>query len=115
MNPRPSGNASHDVEHAPSAAAISRIWRADRSISESSAKVYLQWIARFRRYCGELGLVEADELTHMGAVRFKVWCERARRIDNAHLGRGRSSLRALRRVYEVINQFISMITITSQF
>jgi len=104
MNPRPSGNASHDVEHAPSAAAISRIWRADRSISESSAKVYLQWIARFRRYCGELGLVEADELTHMGAVRFKVWCERARRIDNAHLGRGRSSLRALRRVYEVMGR-----------
>ena len=75
MNTR-SGKSSH-VEHVPAAAAISRIWRADCSISESSARLYLQWIARFRRYCGELGLVEADELTHLGAGRFKTWCVRS--------------------------------------
>jgi hypothetical protein len=38
-----SGKSSH-VEHAPAAAAISRIWRADHNISESSAQLYLQWI-----------------------------------------------------------------------
>jgi integrase/recombinase XerD len=102
MNTR-SGESSR-VEHAPTAAAISRIWRADCSISESSAQQYLQWIARFRRYCGEFGLVEADELTHVGAVRFKTWCTRTRRIDNVHLGLAGSSLRALRRVYEVIGR-----------
>jgi integrase/recombinase XerD len=102
MNTR-SGKSSH-VEHAPAAAAILRIWRADRSISESSAQLYLRWIARFRRYCGELGLVEADELTHVGAGRFKTWCVRSRRIDNAHLGLVGSSLRALRRVYEVMGR-----------
>ena len=102
MNTR-SGKSSH-VEHVPAAAAISRIWRADCSISESSARLYLQWIARFRRYCGELGLVEADELTHLGAGRFKTWCVRSARIDNANLGLAGSSLRALRRVYEVIGR-----------
>ncbi len=101
MNTRPSGKSS-DVEHVPGAATISRIWRADRSISEASARGYLQWIARFRRYCGELGLVEADELTEVGTGRFKAWLENSRRIDNAYLGRARSSLRALRRVYEVM-------------
>ena len=79
-----------------------RTWGADRSIGQSSAQQYLQWIARLRRYCAELGLAEADELTHEGARRFKAWCVRTSKIKDAHLGLASSSMRALRRVYEVL-------------
>lgn len=78
-----------------------RAWRADHSIGQASARQYLDWITRFRRYCGELGLVEADELTRDGAARFKAWAVPLRK-SNAGLGLASSSLRALRRVYEVI-------------
>ena len=58
-----SGNSQH-IERPPTDRDILRVWHADRSISDTVAQLYLQWIARFRRYCGELGLVEANELTH---------------------------------------------------
>lgn len=80
------------------------VWRADRSISESSARQYLQWIARFRRYCDELGLVESDELTQAGVRRFKVWYARLCKISVASLEHASSPMRALRRVYEVANK-----------
>ena len=85
----------------PSVRTILRVWRADRSISASSAQQYLQWIKRFRRYCSELRLVEADELTREGAKRFQAWYTRSRKINTTHLGLASSSLHALRRVYEV--------------
>lgn len=85
----------------PTVRVIVRAWRADHSIGQASARQYLDWITRFRRYCGELGLVEADELTRDGAARFKAWAVPLRK-SNAGLGLASSSLRALRRVYEVI-------------
>ena len=63
---------------------------------------YLRCISRFRRYCAQLGLREVDELTHEGAGRFKTWCTGARRGEEGHIGNAGSSLRALRRVYEVM-------------
>ena len=78
------------------------VWRADRSISANSARQYLQWIGQFRRYCSERGLVEVDELTRDGAKRFKVWYARSHKIKVANLGLASSSMRALRRVYEVM-------------
>jgi site-specific recombinase XerD len=91
------------VDHPPTVQTILRGWRADRSISEASAQQYLRWIARFRRYCGEGGLVEVDELTHEGAKKFKAWYARSRKIDAAHLELASSSMRALRRVYEIMD------------
>jgi integrase/recombinase XerD len=85
----------------PTAQIVLRTWRGDRSIGDSSAQEYLQWISRFRRYCREHGLVEVDELTRTGAKRFQAWYARTRNISTAHLGHAISSLRALRRVYEV--------------
>lgn len=81
---------------------IARTWRADRSISESSAAQYLRQISRFRRYCDQLGLTELDELTYEGTRRFKTWCALARRSQAGNLGNASSALRALRRVYEVM-------------
>src|ERR1700752_1093046 len=81
---------------------ILRTWRGDRIIGSGSAQLYLEWIARFRRYCSELGLVEVDELTYGGAKRFRAWYARTRKINAAHLGPASSSMRALRRVYEVM-------------
>jgi len=78
------------------------VWRADRSISANSAQQYLQWIGQFCRYCSERGLVEVDELTRDGAKRFKAWYARSRKIKVANLGLASSSMRALRRVYEVM-------------
>jgi len=78
------------------------VWRGDRSISAGTAQHYLRWIIRLRHYCRELGLDEAAQLTHEGANRFLTWYANARRIDTAYLGLARSSVRALRRVYEVV-------------
>jgi integrase/recombinase XerD len=90
------------AEHPPTAHAILRVWHADRCIRESSAQQYLQWIARFRRYCREFRLAEVDELTYEGARRFRAWYARSRKINVAYLGLASSSMRALRRVYEVL-------------
>ena len=94
------------AEYPPTTQAVLGVWRADRSISESSARQYLQWVARFRRYCGELGLVEGDELTQEGVRRFKVWYARLRKISVASLEHASSPMRALRRVYEVANMSV---------
>ena len=87
---------------APTAQVIMCVWRADRSISANSARQYLQWIGQFRRYCSERGLVEVNELTRDGAKRFKAWYARSHKIKVANLGLASSSMRALRRVYEVM-------------
>jgi integrase/recombinase XerD len=84
----------------PTVAEILRVWRCDRRLSASSARQYLQWIGRFRRYCLALGLSETVELTREGATRFKAWYARSRNISSAHLGLASSSMRSLRRVYE---------------
>jgi hypothetical protein len=90
------------LECPPRVRAILRAWHADRSISEASAGQYLRRIRRFRRYCVQLGLREVDELTYEGAKRFKAWCAKSRGSESGDLGNTSSSLRALRRVYEVM-------------
>ena len=86
----------------PTAQVIRRTWHGDGILSSGSARLYLEWIARFRRYCSVIGLVEVDELTFRGARRFRAWYARTRKINAAHLGPASSSMRALRRVYEVL-------------
>jgi integrase/recombinase XerD len=78
------------------------VWRADRCVSASSARQYLYWIGRFRRYCSVLGLDEADELTRDGVRRFQVWYAHSRGITTANLALASSSLRSLHRVYEIV-------------
>ena len=91
------------VERLPTAQAILQTWRADRSIGEAGAQHYLLWLDRLRCYCADRGLVEAQELTHEGAVRFRSWYARSHNVDVAHLGLVSSSMHALRRVYEVMD------------
>lgn len=86
----------------PAQQVVLQVWHRDRNVSASSAKQYLQWIGRFRRYCRELQLIEADQLTRDGATRFNAWYVRSHKIKPAHLGLASSSMRALRRVYDVI-------------
>ena len=83
----------------PTVPEIVRAWRADRSISESGARIYLRWISRFRRYCAQLELNELDELTYEGARRFKAWYARKPKLEQGRVENS-SALRALRRVYE---------------
>jgi site-specific recombinase XerD len=90
------------AERPPTAQAILQAWRADRSISESSAKQYLGWISRFRRYCAQLGLSEVDELTYAGVRRFETWRTRPRVSKDDRVGHASPPLHALRRVYEVM-------------
>ena len=87
---------------APTTQDILRVWRSDRRIKASSAQCYLQWIGRLRRYCGELGLDEANQLTRDGAERFHAWYARTHKISAGPLGGVSSSMRSLRRVYEVM-------------
>lgn len=89
-------------ERTPSAQDIRRVWQGDRRVSASTAQQYLQWIGRFQRYCRDLGLDEVAELTRDGAKRFQTWYARLRKITTAHLGLASSSVRSLRRVYEVM-------------
>lgn len=90
------------AESPPTTQVILRAWRADRSIGESSAKQYLGWISRFRRYCAQLGLCEVDELTFAGVRRFETWCGRPRLSEDDRAGPASPPLHALRRVYEVM-------------
>ncbi|MGE0580191.1 MAG: tyrosine-type recombinase/integrase [Reyranella sp.] len=80
---------------------IRRIWRADRSVQDSSADHYLQWIKRFRLYCARHGLEEPAELTLSGARRFIAWYAQRRCLDPRRLGGARFALYALSRVYQV--------------
>ena len=97
----PSRKTQHP-ECTPTAQDILRVWRGDRCVSASTAQQYLQWIGRFRRYCLELGLDEAAELTLDGAKRFKAWYASSRGINAAHLGLASSSMHSLHRVREVM-------------
>lgn len=86
----------------PRAQDILRVWDGDRGVSAGTAQQYLLWIGRFQHYCCILGLDEASELTHDGAKRFQVWYASSHQINTAHLGLAGSSVRSLRRVYEVM-------------
>lgn len=96
-----SANSPH-IERLPTEQVILRVWRADRSISDIVAQLYLQWIARFRSYCEELGLVEANELTYDGAKRFHAWYAGSDKANAIPFGPASSSMHALRRVHEVM-------------
>lgn len=85
---------------------IERVWRGDRCINANTAIPYLQWINRFRCYCSELGLEEANELTRDGAVRFQTWYARTRDLEIGNLGLAISSMRSLRRVYQVMGRSV---------
>jgi len=95
-------------EGTPSANDMLRVWHGDRCVSASTAQQYLQWIGRFQRYCRVLGLDEAAELTRDGVKRFQAWYASSRKIDTAHLGLASSSVRSLRRVYEVMGMPVPM-------
>jgi len=86
----------------PRADAILQVWRGDRIIGPSTAHQYLQWIGRFRRYCHARNLDEAAELTYDGVKRFQAWCAYSRKTGIINLGLASSSMRSLRRVYEVL-------------
>lgn len=89
-------------ECTPTTQDILRVWRANRCVSASSARQYLYWIERFRRYCSALGLDEAGELTRDGVRRFQVWYAHSRGITTANLALASSSLRSLHHVYEIV-------------
>lgn len=90
------------IERTPTTRDIRRVWRGDRCIGAGAATGYLQWIGRFRRYCREVGVDEADQLTREGAERFHAWYVRRRKIKAGASGGISSSLRSLRRVREVM-------------
>jgi integrase/recombinase XerD len=81
---------------------INRIWRTDRCLQESSAKVYLQWIRRFRAYLVRHKLNECAELTLEGARRFFVWYARRRHLTGLRVSKAGAALHALSRVYRVM-------------
>ena len=92
----------HTVTAPPGAEDMLRIWRADRSVQDSSAGVYLQWIKRFRVYCARCELDERAELTLSGVRRFIARYAQLRRLDPRRLGGARTALHALSRVYDVM-------------
>jgi len=87
---------------APTAEDMLRVWRTDHCIQDSSAGLYLQWIRRFRAYCGQRNLDERAELTLAGAHRFIAWYARHRDLKPQRLGGARTALYALSRVYRVM-------------
>lgn len=81
---------------------IIRIWRTDRCLQESTAKVYLQWIRLFRAYLVRHKLNECAELTLEGARRFFVWYARRRHLPRLRVSKVGTALHALSRVYRVM-------------
>src|SRR3954454_6821215 len=49
--------------------AVVELWRRGH-LSWSTIQVYLHWVRRFRIYCDQCGLIEADQLSLAGALRF---------------------------------------------
>ena len=86
----------------PTQAEILRVRHGDRCLSTSSAQQYLQWIGRFRRYCGQHGLDEVAELTLEGVGRFQAWYARSRKLSISDLGLASSSMRSLRLMGEEV-------------
>jgi len=85
---------------------IERVWRDDRCVNANTAIRYMQWINRFRCYCSELGLEEANELSRDGVARFQAWFAGTRDLEIVNLGLAISSMRSLRRVYEVMGMSV---------
>lgn len=79
-----------------------RIWRADRCVQNSSTRLYLQWIKRFRAYCARHELDERAELTLSGARCFIARYAQLRHLDPRGLGGARTALYALSCVYHVM-------------
>jgi integrase/recombinase XerD len=102
MVTRPS--AKPPPKRAPTARDIQRVWRTDGNVSASTARQYLYWIWRFRRYCNALGLDEANELTRDGLGRFLFWYAHSRTLSANYLACTRSALYSLHRVYEAIGE-----------
>jgi len=86
----------------PTTADIIRVWRSDRCLQESTAKVYLQWIRLFRAYLVRHKLNECAELTLEGARRFFVWYARRRHLPRLRVSKVGTALHALSRVYRVM-------------
>lgn len=68
--------------------AVVELWR-QGDLSWSTIQVYLHWIRRFRSYCDQRKVIEADQLSLEGAVRF------ARKYAGRRLN-GRRSARSCR-------------------
>jgi integrase/recombinase XerD len=93
------------VKAVPTTAEVVGVWRADRCLSEGTSRHYLQWIARFRAYCGERRLDERTELTLEGAHRFTTWYARRRGINPGARGpcsNASAALLSLSRAYQVV-------------
>ena len=71
------------------------VWRKDLVIQDSSARAYLHWIRRFRRYLSRHGLSEHAELTQDGARRFIASYAELRGLDPKRLDSPHSALYAL--------------------
>lgn len=80
----------------PRAADVERIWRQNRCIKGSSISVYRRWVCRFTEYCRVCALLDRDELTLAGALRFVHWWHvRHTTIQLAHaVNSARSALAA---------------------
>jgi hypothetical protein len=48
---------------------VVEFWRRGH-LSWTTIRVYLHWARRFRTYCGQRKLIEADQLSLSGALRF---------------------------------------------
>jgi site-specific recombinase XerD len=89
----------------PTTAEVVGVWRADRCLADSTARSYLDWIKRFRAYCGERRLDERTELTLEGSRRFIAWYARRRGLDPGAGGscsNASAALLSLSRAYQVL-------------
>lgn len=91
-----------DTTFQPSAEQIAGVWRKDLAIRDSSTRLYLRWIGRFRVYLSFFGLSERSELTQDGAHRFIAWYATRRGLDPKGQHSPHSALYALSRVYHVM-------------
>src|ERR1051325_5810861 len=52
--------------------AVVELWRRGH-LSWITIQVYLHWVRRFKSYCDQHGLIEADQLSLSGALRFALY------------------------------------------
>ena len=85
-------------------AAVERVWRENRCLTEGTIAVYRGWIRRFVEYCRRTDRQPAVELTYAGTMRFLRGYVRSRRLRAGSLANGRMALHRWAEALQILGE-----------
>lgn len=87
-------------------AAVERVWRENRCLSEQTIAVYRGWVRHFIDYCRRYDLQPRAELTHAGAMRFLHQCVRSQRVSARTAENGRMALHRCAEALQILGELL---------